>query len=216
MKVFVIGATGGVGRRLVRELVQRGDDVGGLHRRPDQASALRDMGAEPFDADLATMTEGDLASVIAGTDALVFTAGAGGGSAEMTTGIDGHGVSKSIVAAQAADVRRFILVSAFPEAWRERPRSEGFEHYLAVKKQADVELASSDLDWVILRPAELTDRTGSGTVSLSRALIHTTVSRDNVAATLAELVHHPTVSRLVLELTDGPHRIPEAIQALKV
>ncbi|WP_197381097.1 NAD(P)H-binding protein [Mycolicibacterium mengxianglii] len=216
MKVFVIGATGGVGRRLVRELVHRGDDVGGLHRRPEQATDLRDMGADSFNADLAAMAEDDLASMIAGTDVLVFSAGAGGGSAEMTTSIDGQGVSKAIAAAQAAGVRRFILVSVFPEAWRERPRSGGFEHYLAVKKQADVELAASELDWVILRPAELADGVGSGTVSLSQALIHTTVSRDNVAATLAELVHHPELSRVVLELSDGPSRIPEAIQALKV
>ena len=216
MKVFVIGATGGVGRRLVRELVQRSDDVQALHRRPEQAADLRDMGAKPFNADLAAMTEDDLASMIAGAEVLVFAAGAGGGGAEMTTRIDGQGASKSIAAAQAADVRRFILVSVFPEAWRERPRSEGFEHYLAVKKQADVKLAASKLDWVILRPAELTDGTGSGTVSLSRALIHTTVSRDNVAATLAELVHHPSVSRVVLELTDGPTRIGEAVEALSL
>lgn len=216
MKVFVIGATGGVGNLLVGELVQRGDDVGALHRRPEQATDLRDMGATPFNADLVAMTEDELAAMIAGADVLVFSAGAGGGGAEMTTNIDGHGVSKSIAAAQAAGVRRFILVSVFPEAWRERPRSEGFEHYLAVKKQADVELAATELDWVILRPAELTDDAGSGAVSLSRALIHTTVSRKNVAATLAELVHHPEVSRLVLELTDGPSRIPEAVQALRV
>jgi uncharacterized protein YbjT (DUF2867 family) len=216
MKVFVIGATGGVGRLLVHELVRRGDDVRALHRRPEQAAYLRDMGAEPFNADLAAMTEDELAVMIAGTDVLVFSAGAGGGSAEATTSIDGHGVSKSIAAAQAAGVHRFIMVSVFPEAWRERPRSEGFEHYLAVKKHADVELAASGLEWVILRPAELTDGAGSGRVSLSRALIHTTVARENVAMTLTELVHHPEVSRLILELTDGASRVPEAIQALQV
>ncbi|WNG87609.1 NAD(P)H-binding protein [Mycobacterium sp. ITM-2016-00317] len=216
MKVFVIGATGGVGHRLMRALIERGDDVRALHRRPEQASDLRAAGAEPFHADLAAMTEDDLASMIAGTDALVFAAGAGGVGAQLTSSIDGEGVSKSIAAARAAGVRRFILVSVFPEAWRERPRDEGFEHYLAVKKQADVELAASDLDWVILRPAELTDRTGNATISISPALIHTTVSRDNVAATLAELVHRPEVSRVILEVTDGPTRIREAIGALGV
>lgn len=214
MRVFIIGAAGGVGARLVRKLVERGDDVAGLHRRPDQTAHLREIGAEPFNADLSTMTEDDLTTMIAGTDVLVFTAGAGGAGAAMTAAIDGQGVSKSIAAARAAGVRRLILVSVFPEAWRERPRSDGFEHYLAVKKRADVELAASELDWLILRPAELTDVHGSSTVSLSQAQIHTTVSRDNVAATLAELVHHPEVSRVVLELADGPTPIPEAVEAL--
>ena len=39
---------------------------------------------------------------------------------------------------RAAGVRRFVLVSVFMDALRDRPRSEGFEHYMAVKRAADV------------------------------------------------------------------------------
>jgi hypothetical protein len=60
---------------------------------------------------------------------------------------------------------------------------KSFEHYMIVKKGADVELVHSKLDWVILRPSALTDDPGTGNVSLSPAEIHTEISRDDVAAT---------------------------------
>ncbi|WP_227462852.1 MULTISPECIES: SDR family oxidoreductase [Nocardia] len=36
MKVFQIGAAGGVGRRLAQRLADRGDQVTGMHRNPEQ------------------------------------------------------------------------------------------------------------------------------------------------------------------------------------
>ena len=47
MKVFVAGATGVVGRRIVPELVARGHEVVGATRTPGKAALLRDLGAEP-------------------------------------------------------------------------------------------------------------------------------------------------------------------------
>ena len=132
----------------------------------------------------------------------------------MTTAIDRDGVVKSIDAAGLAGVKRFLLVSVFPEAWRERHMDAGFEHYMAVKKQADIALSESNLDWVILRPSALKNDPGVGTVSLAVAQIHTEVRRDDVAATLAELVHAPAVSRKILELTEGDTPIAEAVGAL--
>ncbi|WP_161556160.1 hypothetical protein [Mangrovicoccus ximenensis] len=40
-RIFVIGATGGVGHRLVPLLTGAGYGVSGLHRKPEQADALR-------------------------------------------------------------------------------------------------------------------------------------------------------------------------------
>lgn len=53
---------------------------------------------------------------------------------------------------------------------------------MAEKKRADVAVAASDLDWVLLRPGTLTDESGSGRVDLNRAVSYGDVSRDNVAA----------------------------------
>lgn len=155
-----------------------------------------------------------LAEAMRGSDAIVFTAGAGGAGSEMTEAIDGNGVTKSIAAAKLAGIKRFLLVSVFPEAWRERHMDEGFEHYIMVKKRADIELSQSGLDWIILRPSALKDNAGAGTINLGVAQIHTEVSRDDVAVTLATLLHTPAVSRKILELTEGNVPIPEAVNAM--
>ena len=85
---------------------------------------------------------------------------------------------------------------------------------MAVKKNADVALAHSGLDWVILRPSTLTDEPGTGRVSLSPAEIHGEISRDDVAATLAALVDVPGVRRVVLEVTSGETEIESAVAAI--
>lgn len=56
MRVFVAGASGVIGRPLVRLLVAKGHDVAGMTRSPEKAQLLRDLGAEPvvcdaYDAD---------------------------------------------------------------------------------------------------------------------------------------------------------------------
>ena len=38
-RVFIIGATGGVGSRLAAQLIERGDRALGLHRSPEQAGS---------------------------------------------------------------------------------------------------------------------------------------------------------------------------------
>ena len=45
MKIFVAGATGVVGRRLVRILAQVGHEVVGMTRTPEKAEILRGLGA---------------------------------------------------------------------------------------------------------------------------------------------------------------------------
>ena len=52
MRVFIAGATGVLGRRLVRRFCARGDAVVGLVRSPEGARAVLDLGGEPYRADL--------------------------------------------------------------------------------------------------------------------------------------------------------------------
>lgn len=51
MRVFVAGATGALGKRLVPLLVERGHQVTGMTRTPDRAEALHAAGAIPVVAD---------------------------------------------------------------------------------------------------------------------------------------------------------------------
>ena len=52
MRVFVAGATGAIGTRLVPQLVARGHEVTGTSRSQDKAEKLREQGAEPVVLDL--------------------------------------------------------------------------------------------------------------------------------------------------------------------
>jgi NAD(P)-dependent dehydrogenase (short-subunit alcohol dehydrogenase family) len=52
MRVFVAGATGVIGVRLVPLLVAAGHEVAGMTRSPEKAESLRRLGAEPFVCDV--------------------------------------------------------------------------------------------------------------------------------------------------------------------
>jgi len=212
VKIFIVGISGETGFRLACLLKRRGDEVDGLYRRVEQGEKLRSIGVAGTHGDLVRMDETKLADHFSGSDVIVFAAGAGDADSDaMIDAVDGDGVTKSIAAARRAGVERFVLVSVFPEAGRQQGWGESFEHYIAVKKRADVELSRTELDWVIIRPSSLNNETGVGTVSLGPAEFHTDISRDDVAATIAQLIHTPALRRKILELTEGATPIETAV-----
>ena len=213
-KVFIIGAAGKVGRRLVKQLAGRGHEAIALHRKSEQGSELAALGATPVKGNLLELAPGQMARLMSGSDAVVFTAGAGGAGMDLTNAIDGRGLELAVAAAIKAGVRRFILVSVFPDALRGGPQSEGFENYIAVKKRADAHLVVTDVDWVIVRPGTLLDDTGTGKIRADVAIPYGEVSRDDVAATLAELIDQPKVSRVIIELTQGDTPVSDAVRRL--
>ena len=52
MRVFIAGASGAIGTRLVPQLVERGHEVVGTYRSPGKDAGLRALGAEPVALDL--------------------------------------------------------------------------------------------------------------------------------------------------------------------
>jgi uncharacterized protein YbjT (DUF2867 family) len=211
LRTLILGATGAVGGLLAGMLVERGDEVTGLVRGRDQVKSLEDRGIRGILGDLSTATIDDLVGVFAGQDVIVYSAGSNGGARDVTTAIDGEGVRRASEAARIAGVRRFVLVSVMPESWRERDLEDDVEYYFAVKKRAEVALTRTDLDWVILRPSLLTDEPGRGRTSLGPAQLHRSITRDDVAATLAEIVHQPDLRRRILEVDQGDTPIAEAV-----
>ena len=211
MRVCVIGGAGGVGRRLSALLVEAGDEVTGVHRRAEQAEDVTRTGATSAVFDLVEGATDDLAALLRGHDAVVFSAGAHGTGQDQTTLIDGRGLEKSARAAQQAGVDRFVLVSVFPDAGRDRQPSEGFEHYMRVKKAADVHLTQTDLDWVVVRPGTLVDDPGTGRVRAGWAVPYGDVRRDDVAAFLAAALHEPRLRHVVVELTNGDTPVAQAV-----
>lgn len=213
MKVFVIGVSGAVGGLLARKLVDRGDEVSGLVRRADQSAELSTQGVDARVGELAHLDAETLAAMLGGFDAVVYSAGSNGGTREITSAIDGDGVVTALEATRLAGVQRFALVSVLPEAGRGQGLSDDEEFYFAVKKLVDVTVSMSDLDWLILRPSLLVDRAGMGAVSLGPAQPHDEIAREDVAATLAELLHEPRIRRQILEVTQGSTPISHAVQA---
>lgn len=162
MRVFIVGATGGVGYRIAQRLRASGLAVTAIVRRPEQAESLARQGITPIVADVVVDSIETLADGMQGSDVVLFTAGAGGRDGpEATTAVDGDGPAKVAAAAKIAGVSRFYLVSVFPEAWRERRMDDNFEHYMVEKKKAETQLVLTDLDWVILRPSALTNEPGA-------------------------------------------------------
>lgn len=214
--VFIIGGAGKIGRRLAQKLAEQGNPPRSLYRHPEQEAPLRALGAIPVPGSLLELDARGLSALLSGSNIVVFTAGAGGkGGPEMTDAIDGRGLKLAVEAAKLAGIKRFILVSAFPESFRAKGMPESFENYMSVKKLADVCLAESDLDWVILRPGTLLDEPGQGKVRAGLAIPYGDVSRDDVAWTLAEIINRPGVSRVIIELTAGNEAISTAVMHME-
>jgi uncharacterized protein YbjT (DUF2867 family) len=87
---------------------------------------------------------------------------------------------------------------------------------MSAKKKADVEVANSGLDWIILRPSGLKDSPGTGRVSLKFANFHTKITRSDLASTVVALLHTPAITRKILEVTEGDQPIASAVSAIQL
>jgi uncharacterized protein (TIGR02246 family) len=214
MRVFVIGAAGGIGRRLTTLLTAQGVEVTGMHRKPEQAEVITAAGGVPVRGDLTKDTVAELSAKMRGHHAVVFSAGAHGTGTEQTTAIDGRGAQSAVDAAELAGVSRFVLVSAFPESERGTSPSDEFEHYMRVKKEADTYLSRSSLDWLIIRPGLLLDDTGTGLVSAGSSIGYGQIPRDDVAGFIDAALREPAAHRQIVELTSGSTALPDAVKEL--
>ena len=120
MKVFVAGASGALGRPLVRTLVADGHDVVGMMARPGGEDAVRALGAEPVIAD-GLDREAVRRAVFAAEPEVVIheMTGLGGVSSyrnfdrsfELTNRLRTTGLDNLLDAANAVGARRFIAQS---------------------------------------------------------------------------------------------------------
>ena len=151
---------------------------------------------------------------MAGAHVVVFAAGAGAGSgAERKLTIDRDGAIKLLDAAVAAGVERYVMVSSIG-AENPPDGDDVFSVYLRAKAEADRALAESDRAWTILRPGILTDEAGTGRVRVERQPVRGEISRDDVAAVLAALLHEAGSVGAVLYAVGGEEAIDEALTAV--
>ncbi|MGX2996697.1 NAD(P)H-binding protein [Streptomyces sp. JNUCC 64] len=215
MRTVIAGGHGQIALRLERLLAARGDEVVGLVRRAEHADDLRAAGAEPVVCDLESATVEEVAGHLAGADAAVFAAGAGPGSgAARKDTVDRAAAVLLADAAERAGVRRFVVVSAM-RADPGHPGDEVFDAYLRAKGAADVDvLGRTGLDATVLRPGALTDDPGTGRVRLEASTGRGAVTRDDVAAVLAELLDTPATAGLTLELIGGQVPVSVAVKGV--
>ncbi|SOE12918.1 Nucleoside-diphosphate-sugar epimerase [Streptomyces sp. 2323.1] len=217
MRIVIAGGHGQIALRLERLLAERGDEVAGILRRPEQAGDVLAAGAEPVVCDLESASVEDVARHMEGADAAVFAAGAGPGSdVGRKDTVDRGAAALFADAAEAAGVRRFLVVSSMG-ADREPPEGTDpvFAAYLRAKGAADADVrARAGLDWTILRPGRLTNDPGTGLVTLAESTGRDEVTRDDVAAVLAALLDEPGTIGRTLELIGGEAPVAEAVRAV--
>jgi uncharacterized protein YbjT (DUF2867 family) len=212
MNVVIVGGHGKIGMRLAKLLVERGDSPRGIIRKTEQAKDLEEIGVEPIVLDIENI---EIDDGVAGADAVVFAAGAGPGSgAARKRLVDHAGAVKLADAALSHEIRRYLMVSAIganhPERW-----TDEMGPYYEAKAEADKYVEESGLDYTIVRPGRLTDDPGTGKVSVGDSPGGTgSVTRDDVALVLAELLTADNTIGKGFDLLNGETPVPEAIAAL--
>ncbi|MEC0695718.1 SDR family oxidoreductase [Bacillus atrophaeus] len=214
MKVFLIGANGQIGQRLVGQFQQNGaHTVRAMVRKPEQKEALQASGTEAVIANLEGSPE-EIAAAAKGCDAIVFTAGSGGSTGhDKTLLIDLDGAAKAIEAAEIAGIKRFIMISALQAHNREN-WNESLKPYYAAKHYADKILEASGLTYTIIRPGGLLNETGTGLVSAAADVERGSISRDDVAAAVIASLDESNTENQTFDLTAGETPIAEALKNL--
>lgn len=214
-KITVIGAHGKVAQKLIPILVERGDEVTGIIRNADQEGDIRELGATPLVLDVQSADEAALAAAFDGQDAVIWSAGAGGGDPERTYAVDRDAAIRSMDAATKAGADRYVMVSymgAGPD--HGVPEDNDFYPYAESKAAADEHLKASALKWTILGPGMLSDDDADGIeIVIEPREGEANTSRVNVARVAAEVIDMPAMFGRTIEFRDGDTTVEDALRS---
>jgi UDP-glucose 4-epimerase len=235
--IALTGATGFIGRHLLRELPKSGYRLRVLLRRPSAA---------PLDC--ASAVVGDLArpsnmsQALADVDAVIHSAGIAQGMSGVPEDdyrlLNTEGTIALARASQRAGVRRFVFLSsiraqcgAAAEAVQtEKVLPQPTDAYGRSKLAAEEGLAGLDLDWVALRPVVVYGPGVKGNVAQLMRLarlplplplggvtaLRSLLSVDNLVAAIACALAAPQTLRRPLIVTDPELlTMPEMIAAMR-
>src|SRR6218665_2986734 len=184
-RVIVFGGHGRIALLLAPLLVERGDEVTSVIRNPDHVAEVEAGGPHAVVADVETLDTAALAELIRGHDAVVWSAGAGGGDRQRTYAVDRDAAIRTMDAAASAEGARYVMVSWLGSpATHGVPEGDDFFPYADAKWAADEHLRATALAATVLAPGTLTFEEPTG-----RILIDPdgrgAVSRADVAAVIA-------------------------------
>jgi len=161
VKILVLGPTGGTGRHVLSQALERGHEVTAFARTPSKISErherLRVVGGSITDSGPA------LEQAVRGHDAVVSALGRG--KSLKAEGLIQRSVPPILSAMQRAGVRRLVFTSAIGvgDTIRDAPLVPRLmarfvlSDLYADKIIGDDLIRRSDLDWTIVQPALLTD-----------------------------------------------------------
>ncbi|GHH76178.1 SDR family oxidoreductase [Promicromonospora soli] len=213
-RVLIIGGHGKIALRLAPLLVERGDVVTSVIRNPDHQDEVAATGAIPLIADVEHLDAAGLADVVQGHDAIVWSAGAGGGNPARTYAVDRDAAVRSMDAAKAAGVDRYVMVSylgAGPD--HGVPEDSSFFAYAEAKTAADEHLRASGLDYTIVAPGPLTLDEPTGLIEVANPG-DGRVSRADVAGVIAAVLADDSTVGRTIAFGNGGTPIAEAIAAV--
>lgn len=213
-RIVIIGGHGKVALLAAPLLVEDGHKVVSLIRDPAQADDVAATGAVPLVLSVEESSEVELAGALTGADAVVWSAGAGGkGGPERTEAVDRHAAIRSMNAAEAVGVPRYVMVS-FLGCYGDDPvpADHPLRAYAMAKLAADRHLQTTGLDWTILGPGALTLEEPTGRIAVGRVGPgeDTSTSRANVAALISAVLDEPASVGKVIPFRDGDTPVAEA------
>lgn len=200
MKVILYGATGNAGSRILKELTARGHDVTSVVRNPEKLSPH----IKSKQGDLNDVAA--IASVIAGTDAVVSAYGPPPGDTDQLVAV----TDRLVAAVKRAGTPRLIVVGGagslevapgvtiiasghLPAAWLSIAQSH--EKTLSL-------LQASDINWTYFSPAgffEPGERTGKFRLGANELIMNkkgeSRISMEDYAIALVDELEHPAHER---------------------
>jgi len=212
-RIVIIGGHGKVALHLARILTERSDadnHVTSVFRNPDHADDVAATGAHQLVADIENADTDALSDLLAGHDAVVFAAGAGGGNPDRTYAVDRDAAIRVIDAAGQAGVRRFVMLSYFGAGPDHGvPQDNSFFPYAEAKSAADAHLRASELEWTVLGPGRLTLEPATGRIAVG--VDKGSVSREDVALVAAAALNDSSTIRRTIDFNNGDLPIAQAL-----
>jgi nucleoside-diphosphate-sugar epimerase len=167
MNVVVFGATGRTGRLVVEGALARGHDVTAFVRAPDKVGALRDR-IRVVQGDV--LDGGAVSDAVDGQEAALVALAGGGRKAGAQ--VNAQGTLNVIRSMQRYGVRRLVVLSAGGTQPGHDPNLPWFfEHVLkplflkdvlADLRRMEISVRQSELDWTVVRAAQLVDGPARG------------------------------------------------------
>jgi putative NADH-flavin reductase len=204
MRITIFGASGGTGTRLVEQALAGGYQVTAVVRDPARLAIAPHPGLHVVIADV--MDPASILPAVTGADA-VLTAAGPRGTGPTTVITDSV---RSIAAAMSkAGTRRLLALSGSIVAddgesgylryvLKPLARRTFLRYVCADMRQAEADIAGTDLDWTILRPPALTNgaATGRYRTAVDRNVPHGfRVSRADLATAMLSLIGDVAVVR---------------------